>query len=234
MRCWAIGLSLSSLLLSSAVAAEPASRERKASRARPAKRASSDQPAARPHIRNARKRKSDHSDRLLRGVRGTAAPVRRARRPVVRTGGVGLGTRVRSSLAAPVADTRAEIAKSEETIAVAADRAEVKSRAKTAFETTVDALRAHTAAARPRARGRIKLDFKVDRRGRAVDVYVIGFDASLDEELTRVIEAQRFPASYAGRYLTTSIYIQPPKGGKASVGKANTSRTKRRRRPRRR
>ena len=61
---------------------------------------------------------------------------------------------------------------------------------------------------RPKATGRIRVSFDVDRRGRVVRPMVFGFDAGLDRAIEAQLKASQLPIEYRGQHIETVLAFQ--------------------------
>lgn len=61
---------------------------------------------------------------------------------------------------------------------------------------------------RPKATGRIRVTFDVDRRGRVQKPMVLGFDRGLDKAIEAQLRTTVLPADYAGQHVDTVLAFQ--------------------------
>lgn len=64
---------------------------------------------------------------------------------------------------------------------------------------------------RPRATGRIRVTFDVDRRGRVQRPMVFGFDRALDKAIETQLRTSVLPAEYAGQHVDTVLAFRQGK-----------------------
>jgi hypothetical protein len=64
---------------------------------------------------------------------------------------------------------------------------------------------------KPRATGRVRVSFDVDRRGRVLRPMALGFDKGLDRAIEAQLKTTVLPAEYAGQHVDTVLAFQKGK-----------------------
>ncbi len=64
---------------------------------------------------------------------------------------------------------------------------------------------------KPQATGRIRVSFDVDRRGRVLHAFVLGFDRNLDRAIEAQLKTAVLPREYVGQHVDTVLAFQKGK-----------------------
>lgn len=73
------------------------------------------------------------------------------------------------------------------------------------------AVEATVASKKPKATGRVRVSFDVDRRGKVQRAIVIGFDRTIDRAIEAQLKATVLPREYAGQHVDTVLAFRQGK-----------------------